>query len=108
MALRYTRFRFEVQGSRFEAYCGSRLEARGLRWFEARGSRLTVVRGSRLTVIQGFFSSRLKASSVQGSRLCQFKAQGFVSSRLEASSVQDPRLRVILESLNSSRREARG
>ena len=35
-------------------------------------------------VIRGFFSSRLKASSVQGSRVCQFKARGFASSRLKA------------------------
>ena len=49
-----------------------------------------MVRGSRVMVIRGFFSSRLKASSVQGS--------------IEASSVQGSRLRIDL----SSRREARG
>ena len=54
VALRYTRFRFQVQGSRFEAYSGSRLEARGFR-LEPYGD----------------------------SRLLQFKDQGFVSSRLE-------------------------
>ena len=54
---------------------------------EARGSRLTVVLGSRLGAYGG---SRLEA--YVDSRL-QFKAQGFFSSRLEALSVQGSRLR---------------
>ena len=57
------------------------------------------VQDSRLTVIRGFFSSRLKASSVQGSRLktqdflqfCSRLSQGLVSSRFEAQ----PRFKVI-------------
>ena len=50
-----------VRGSRLEAYGGSRLEAYG-------DSRLLQFKA------QNFVSSRLETLSVQGSRLCQFKA----------------------------------
>ena len=54
--------------------------------FKVRGSRLLVVRGSRLEAYGG-----LRLEAYGDLRLLQFKAQGFVSSRLEASSVQGSR-----------------
>ena len=51
-----------------------------------------MVRGLRVTVIRGFLSSRLKASSVQGSRLRVILAQGV---RLKAYSVPGLRLKVL-------------
>ena len=42
-----------------------------------------MVRGSRVTVIRGYFSTRLKASSVQGSKLKTQDFLQFCSSRLE-------------------------